>query len=169
MLIQSGQMNHVEIVNMRTGQPEAVAERVIIDPFRLHVCGFYTTHDPSILLAANIRELNAEQILIDDVDAFSAREELPRLEEVLSIDYQLSGKRVQTHSKERLGSVEEYVFDSLDFKIQKIYVHQPLWRNLNGQTLIVDRKQILEVNDKHVIVSDGTIKAKQAFSPQHTA
>ena len=169
MLIQSGQMHNVEIVNMRTGQPEASIQQGIIDPFRLLLCGFYTSYEPNILLTSNIRELNLEQALIDDVDAFSAKSELPRLEEVLSIDYQLLGKRVQTRSQKNLGKVEEYVFDSIEFKIQKIYIHQPMWRNINGQTLIVDRRQILEVNDKHIVVADAIVEARQALNPQHTA
>lgn len=168
MLMQSYQFKDIAVINMRSGQPEAKLTQPIIDPFKLEIVGFYTTHTPeNILLIRNIRELNRKQVMVDDTDTFSTQDELPRLKEVLDINYQLKGKRVVTHSRKRLGKVEDYIVDTISYHIEKIHVHQPLWRNFSGSTLIIDRKQILEVDNVTVTVSDATIESG-ALATQQT-
>ncbi|PSO45187.1 hypothetical protein BRC21_00365 [Candidatus Saccharibacteria bacterium SW_7_54_9] len=160
MLMQSRQFQDIRVINMRDGQPTTKILRPIIDPFKLEVAGFYTDHKPeNILLVRNIRELNRKQVMIDDVDALSSKDELPRLKEVLDINYQLGGKRAVTYSKKRLGKVEDYIVDTVSYRIEKIHVHQPVWRSFSGGLLIVDRKQILEVDNHKVTVSDATIQS----------
>ncbi len=168
MLMQSQQLKDVDIINMRTGQPVAKVIRPIIDPFKLEIAGFYTTYQQNnILLIRNIRELSRKQVIIDDTDTFSNKNELPRLQELLELDYQLKGKRTVTQSKKRLGKIEDYIIDTLSYQIQKLHVSQPLWRSFNGSTLIIDRKQIIEVNNNAVTVSDATVQSG-ALATQHT-
>lgn len=168
MLMQSYQFKDINIVNMRTGQPVAKLVRPIIDPFKLEIAGFYTTHSPeNILLVRNVRELNRKQVMIDDTDVFSSKDELPRLRDVLEINYELKDKRVVTHSKKRLGKIEDYIIDTISYQVEKIHVHQPIWRNLSGSTLIIDRKQILEVDNSVVTVSDATMESG-ALATQRT-
>lgn len=168
MLMQSQQFKNIDIVNMRTGHPVAKITNPIIDPFKLEIAGFYTTHPTeNILLVRNLRELNRKHVMIDDTDTFSSKNELPRLTEVLEINYELKGKHVVTHSKKRLGKIEEYIIDTVSFQIQKIHVSQPIWRSLGGSLLIIDRKQVIEVNDKTVTVSDATIQSGALATQQN--
>lgn len=168
MLMQSQQLKDIDIVNMRTGQPVAKVIRPIIDPFKLEIAGLYTTYQQdNILLIRSIRELNRKQVIVDDTDTFSNKNELPRMKEMIELDYQLKGKRVVTQSKKRLGKVEDYIIDTLSYQIQKLHVSQPLWRNFSGSMLIIDRKQIIEVNNNAVTVSDATVQSG-ALATQHT-
>lgn len=168
MLLQSRQLRSLPVVSMRTGGTLAYTRDPIINPFQLEISGIYTTHDDgSILLLHTIREIAPKQVTVDDSDAFSHQEDLPRLEEILRLNYELIGKHVTTQSKQRLGKVEDYVVDTLSHKIQKIHVHQPLWRNFHGSTLIIDRQQIISVNDRSVTVSDG-ITNSTALATQHS-
>lgn len=168
MLIQSHQFRDTQVINMRDGQPAAKIVRPIIDPFKLEIAGFYTNHHPeNILLVRNLRELNRKQVMVDDTDTFSSKDELPRLKEVLDINYELDGKRVITHNKKRVGKVEDYIVDTVSYRIEKIHVHQPVWRSFSGGTLVIDRKQILEVDNHKVTVSDATIESG-ALAAQQT-
>lgn len=169
MLIKAQQLDNLDVIDMRSGQPVAKLGRPIIDPFKLEVVGFHTTHQTeSLLLMRNIRELNRKQAIIDDEEDFSVAEDLPRLKEVLDIDYNLTGKKVYTQSKKRLGKVEDYIIETLGFQIQKIHVHQSVWHSFTGSTLIVDRKQIIEVNDDAITVSDATVQSGALAAQQTT-
>lgn len=169
MLLQSHQFKELPVISMRTGEQVTQVLEPIIDPFRLEICGFYTDYEEaSILLLRSAREVGHKQIVIDDLDALSTPDELPRLEEVLRLRYELHSKRVITQSKQRLGKVEEYIIDTLSHKIQKLHVHQPMWRNLQGSTLIIDRQQIISLDDKEVIVSDTAVKSTALATQQST-
>lgn len=169
MLIQSRQLHDSPIVSMRTGYVVTRLQQPIIDPDKLEVCGFHTHQDNAVLLFNDVREITPKQAVIDDADVLSSPDDLHRLQEVLALDYQLPRKRTLTQSKQNLGTIEDYVIDTLSGKIQKLHVKQPLWRNFSGGTLIIDRGQILEVSDKFVLVSDAVIRAQHALNPQPPA
>lgn len=156
MLLTSAQLQNLEVTSLQTGQPIGQTLAVIIDPFKLRVAGFYLdANTDNILLAGDMRELSPQRILINSTDVLTNEAELPRLAEVLAMNYELVGKKVMSRSKQRLGSVEAYVIDTLNTEIQKLHVRQPLLRSFSGGTLIVDRRQIVEINDRMVIVEDA--------------
>lgn len=156
MLLTSAQLQKLEVTSLQTGQPIGQTIAVIIDPFKLRVAGFYLdTGTDNILLADDMRELSPQHILINSTDVLTNEAELPRLAEVLAMNYELVGKAVMSRSKQRLGSVEAYVIDSLNADIQKLHVRQPLLRSFSGGTLIVDRRQIVEINNRMVVVEDA--------------
>jgi len=144
---------------MHTGSPVAEITGVIIDPFKLEVAGFYTTNTPeNILLPQNLREMNTRRAIIDSSDVFSNRDELLRLQEVLDMCYVLEGKQVVTKSGNKLGKTESYVVDTLSWEIQKIYAHRPVWKSLSTGTLVIDRKQVVEVSASTVVVEDAILR-----------
>lgn len=159
MLIQSNQIPNLKIASMHTGQPVAEISDPIIDPFRLEVVGFYTDNSPDdILLTGDIREMNTRRAIIDSSDVFSGRDELLRLQKVLNMNYRLEGKQVVSKSGQKLGKVESFVVDTLSWEVQKIYAQRPVWKAFNNSTLIIDRKQIIEVNETAVVVEDATAR-----------
>ena len=116
-----------------------------------------------VLLSQDIRQTDGGKIFVDSIDEITPTHELVRHQSMFDINFQINGKPVRTTSNKELGKVEEYVINTLSWQIQKIYVKQPIFKSLSGGTLVIDRSQITEVNDKEVVVSDATA-AKPALA-----
>jgi len=149
---------------LQTGAHAARVVRPLVDPFRLTIPGFFLDTG-TILLHQDIRELHKGQFIIDDVDVLSEPEDLLRLKKIIELNYQLIGKRVRTQSKKAVGKVEDYVFDDMTHEIKKIYVKRSVLHSFHESTLVVDRSQVIEVDDTEVIIADALIKSAQ-FAPQ---
>lgn len=137
---------------------------MILNPSDLSFVGFYLENDTqNILLSRDIREVNKNQVIIDSSDVLVAPEDLHRLKEVLEAKFQLLGAKVCTKSGKKLGAVNEYIVDDVSWMIQKIHVRQSLLRSFMNSTLIVDRRQVIDVADGTLIVEDALIpSAKMA-------
>lgn len=164
MLIQSKHLEGAKVLSLHTGQPVGELAEPIINPNKFKVDGFYVTgpwqqqsKQPMILLSQDIREIAARRVLINSIDEITPLNELIRIKDVVKLGYSLVAKPVRTESKQRLGKVDDYVINTEGFSIQKIYVKQSLLRSMSMHSLVIDRSQIVEINDKQVVVSDTTI------------
>ena len=164
MLIQSKHLEGAKVLSLHTGQPVGELGDPVINPQKFNVEGFYVTGRwqqqakvPMALLCQDIREITARRVLINSLDEITPLSELVRLQDVIKFKYSLIGKPVRTESKKRLGKVDDYVINSEDFSIQKIYVKQSLLKSMSVHSLVVDRSQIIEINDKQVVISDATV------------
>src|SRR5690606_432048 len=93
--------------------------------------------------------------------------ELVRLHKVMRLDFALIGKSVVTKSGKRMGKVNDFATEPSSMMIKKIYVTQTLLKNLAGGSLSVDRTQILEINDRKIVIKDPLqgIRANAAVNP----
>jgi len=172
MLLQSSQLAHGRVISLHTGQQVASLTNPILSPHKLEVVGFYCEDgrgQKTALLSQDIREAAPGKVLIDSEDEITAVGELIRLQGVIDINFTLIGKLVKSVSKKRLGKVEEYIIDTLNFEIQKLYVKQSLLKSFAMQSLVIDRQQIVEVSDKFITVEDAIIvKPAVATAPPAT-
>jgi len=161
------------VVSLRTGGRIAATEELIINPHNLKVEGWYCkdaySKETLILVVADVREIMPQGIAVDDHSALVEPGELIRLKEVLDIQFSVLGKGVVTESGQRLGKVSEFALDSDSFFVAKLYVAQPIYKNIAGGQLVIDRDQIVEITDKKITVKDTTEPLKAtAFTPVRT-
>ncbi|MEX0748902.1 MAG: hypothetical protein WD467_02605 [Candidatus Saccharimonadales bacterium] len=168
MLKRSDQLQDITVASLHTGRDIDVVGAIVLNPFDLSVAGFHLTEDPGkILLVSDIREIGAGQFIVDSSDVIAEEGDLLRLKDVLKLNYQLVGKQVRSKSGQKLGHVKDYVIDDVSWKVQKLHVKQPIWKSLTEATLIIDRRQVIEVNDHSVTVEDTTLRAGK-LAPQQT-
>ena len=80
-----------------------------------------------------------------------------RLNEALAVNYDLMGKAVITDHHRRVGKITDYAVDGESLYIQKIYVAPKLLKSITGTSqLSIDRSQIIEVSDKHIVIKEAT-------------
>ena len=173
MLLQSSQLANTKIISLHTGQIIGQAGPAIINPHDLQLLGFYaqiarSQQSNMVLLTQDIRQADGSKIFVDSIDEITPAEELVRHKSTFDINFQINGKPVRTASKKKLGKVEDYIINTLGWQIQKIYVKQPIFKSLSGGTLVIDRDQITEVNDKEVVVSDATAAKPALATPPAT-
>lgn len=158
MLQLSGSLIGKSVLSLRTGQPVATITAPIINPNNLKIEGFYCedTIDKTqfVLVCQDIRELVADGFIINDHDVLADPEDLVRLKDILELDFVLTGKPVETISKQKVGKVGDYAVETGSMYIQKLYVSQSILKNLTGGNLSIDRTQINEITPKRIIIND---------------
>ena len=168
MLRIGSSFKNLTVLSLHAGYPIATLTEMIINPHNLSIEAFYTANQSksdkirSALLIQDIREASGNRVIIDHADDIRPVEDLIRLQEMIAINYQLIGKKVMTLSKHNLGKVEEFVANDDDFKIEKLHVGKPGLLGLKNSKLIINRSQVVSMNDDTIIVKDGTEKIAAA-------
>lgn len=162
MLKLSKHITDLPVMSLRTGGKVAQTTRVIINPNNLRIEGWYCqdslSHQTLILLAKDVRDFVPQGIAVNDHEDLSEPTELVRLQKILELDFELLGKSVVTNHKRKLGKVSDYAFDAGSMTIQKIYVSRPVYRSLTDGQLIIDRMQIIEINNHRILVRDADVR-----------
>jgi uncharacterized protein YrrD len=167
MLQLSGMIISRPVLSLRTGTQVATALAPIINPHNLKIEGFYCKsvgRKQTILVVQDVRDVLPQGIVVNDEDVLTEAHDLVRLKNVLSLGFELIGKPVETASKQRLGKVNDYATETDSMIIKKLYVSQPIYKNFTGGNLGIDRTQIVEINDKKIVVNDLNAKV-----PAHAA
>ena len=157
MLQLSGMIINRPVLSLRTGTQVGTALAPFINPNNLKVEGFFCKGNGRknlVLVSQDIREVMPQGIVVNDEDALTDPDELVRMKGVLSINFELLGKPVETTSKQKLGRVSDYSTEVESMFVKKLYVSQPIYKNFSGGNLGIDRTQIVEINDKKIIVND---------------
>ena len=77
---------------------------------------------------------------------------------------QLIGLPVKTKSGDNLGKIHDFIFDSDTGMITKYLVSNLLMvKNIWGNELIIDRSQVIEINENEMIVEDMAVKGTDPY------
>jgi uncharacterized protein YrrD len=147
------------VLSLRTGAPIGATVAPIINPDNLKIEGFYCQDlydkhraNTPVLLYKDIRDIIQQGFVVDDYEVLTDPEELIRLQPIMSLNFDITGKQVVTADKERVGKVSDYAIEISTLYIQKLYVSQSLFKSLSGGSLSIDRSQIIEVTNKHIVI-----------------
>jgi sporulation protein YlmC with PRC-barrel domain len=153
-------------MSLQTGTQIGMAVRHIIDPRRLNIVAFYcegplVDFNPAILHTADIREFSSIGLIVDSADNIMPPDDLVRLKEILDYDFDLVGMQVVEEGGHKLGKVGGYTIDSDSFFVVKLQVRPTLLQSFGRAELLIDRTQISEINDKHIVVRRATVEDGQ--------
>jgi sporulation protein YlmC with PRC-barrel domain len=152
----------IDVLSLRTAAKVATATEPIINPHNLKVEGWFCedvfSKEKLVLLAQDVRDFVPQGIAVNDHEVLSTPEELVRLQDILKLEFNLLGKPVVTNHKRRLGKVADYALDTDTLVIQKLYVARPMYRSITAGQLSIDHSQIIEINDRAIIVREADIK-----------
>lgn len=154
----------IDVMSLRTAGKIATAIEPIINPHNLRVEGWYCedvfSKEKLVLLAQDVRDFVPQGLAVDDHEVLTDPEELIRLKNILELDFKLIGKPVVTNHRRRLGKVADYALETTTLVIQKLYVARPVYRSLTEGQLSIDHSQIIEINDRRIIVREADIKVE---------
>ncbi len=158
MLQLSATLLNKPVMSLRTGAQIATVYAPIINPDNLKVEGFYCRDRFStktlVLVYQDIRELLNKGYVVNDHDSLSEPDDLIRLKDVISLNFNLIGKQVVTINKSKVGKVNDYAVEVETMFIQKLYVTQSILKSFSGGNLSVDRNQVREITDTKVVIND---------------
>lgn len=174
MLLPRDRISDIPIMSLQTGTQIGTATRHIIDPRRLNIVAYYCEgplidFDPAILHVSDIREFSNIGFIVDSADNIMSADDLVRLKEVLDYNFELEGKPVVEEGGRKVGKVSGYTVDSESFYIIKIHVRPTFFRSFGQAELLIDRNQIREINDKHIMISKATVsdERREHVAPAH--
>ncbi len=160
MLILGQHLIGKKIMSLRTGRPIGVTNEVIINPNNLKIEGWHATDlgdkKRAILLSQDVRDIIPQGFVVNDHDALTSPDELVRLRDILSYHFTLQDKSVVSDRRRRIGKVADYAFDKDIFMVQKLQVGQSIIKSFTGGALMIDRSQIVEINNKKIVVREAT-------------
>ncbi len=150
-------------MGLQTGTQLASTKQPIIDPSNLQILAYEVegpllTDRPSFIRMADVRELSDVGMIIDSSDEFIGISDVITIEKVYKLGFKLLGLQVIDQNKHKLGKITDYSLDTNSFIIQQLNVSRSALKSLTDTGLLVHRSQIIEINDKSVIVQSASIK-----------
>jgi len=157
MLLPGSKLINTPIMGLQTGAKLAQTSKAIIDPSNLKIIGYIVdgpllSDHPSIIRMADVRELSDIGMIIDSNDEFIGTEDVIKVNEIYRLNFDPIGMKISEENGGKLGVVSDYNVDSSSFIIQQLSVRRGLIKSLTTSSLLVHRSQIIEINNKEIIV-----------------
>ena len=130
---------------------------LLIDPHRLSLAAFWVKDKRGnnlLVMPEDILLVELDSLIINNPHDLTTPQELPRLEEILTIDYQIPGKKIVSDGQV-LGIANDFGISGENYQIRYIAGQAKLWRRFKGGNLRFMRQQIKKINDRSIEVKSG--------------
>lgn len=167
MLVYSAQLNRYPVLSLHVGRPIAETLEPIIDPNDLKIVGFKVGGGVvggevgDILRTESVREFSDIGMIVDSEDVFVSRSDVVKLDEIMSLEFKLTGLKCVTKKGTKLGKIVDYTVEPTTFEIMQIVVQRPTFKAFIDPELIISRNEIVEVDDFKVVVKDEEDKIRK--------
>ena len=155
------------MLSLHVGQPIAEVLEPIIDPNDLKIIGFVVRGGViggeigNILRVESVREYSDIGIIVDSEDVFVSRVDVMKIDEIMSLEFKLTGLKCVTKKGTKLGKIVSYTVDTGNFEIMQIVVQRPVLKSFIDPELLIPRNEIVEVDDYKVVVKDEEDKIRK--------
>lgn len=166
MLINASQLPNCPILSLHVGGQIARVVELIVDPDSLVLVVVRVTgnlvkpEEGDILMMDSVREFSRAGMIIDSNDEFVRDEDIVRVQKIVELNFDLRGLKVTTKKKAKLGKVSDFVLQTNNWSVQQLIVQRPIMKALIDPELIINRSQIIEVDDYQVVVKEEHEKTK---------
>lgn len=169
MLVYNSHLDGTPVLSIQDGGRIADIVSPVIDPNNLKIIAFringpLTNNTNNILDSSSIREYSRLGTIVDNAEEFISADDVIKIKNVLELNFNLIGLKVETKKRSKLGHVIDFTFDADTLMIQQIIVKRPALKSLIDSELTIHRREITEITDHKIIVKDEekVIKARAA-------
>ncbi len=157
MLIIGSRLINAPVMSLQTGSEIARTEREIIDTGNLKIIGYelkgrLLDRHSELLRVDDIREVSDIGMIIDSQDELILPGDVIKFDEIHNKGFKLIEMPVRDETGHKLGKVSDYTLDIGSFIIQQLTVRRPVLKSLSDVELIIHRSQIIEINNRAIIV-----------------
>lgn len=158
---------HNSVMSLQTGGALGKTAEPIIDPANLVIVA-YKISGPLIdrpahyIRIIDVRELSDIGMIVDSADELVVEGDVIKLDEIIELGFRLEGSAVMDETGKKLGKVIDYTLDTSSFMIEQLTIKRSLLHSFKDTELLVHRSQIIEINDKGIVIHS------QAKVPEHT-
>jgi len=166
MLLLGSRLLNTPVMSLQTGTRLASTVRPLIDPANLRLLAYEVdgpllAEKPSFVRTADIREYGRLGMIIDSNDELVGMDDVIQLKKLHELSFNLIGLNVIDEHKRKLGKVDDYTLDTSDFLIQQLNVKRGFIKGFTDTGLLVNRSQIIEINNTSVIVKAPSVKSAE--------
>lgn len=169
MLIIGSRLINAPVMSLQTGSEIARTEREIIDTANLKVIGYelkgrlLDKHN-LLLRVDEIREVSDIGMIIDSQDELITPGDVIKFDEIREKGFTIIDMPVRDEKGSKLGKVSDYTLDIGSFIVQQLTVRRPILKSLNDVELIIHRSQIIEINNKAIVVKSKAEVKDQVYA-----
>lgn len=166
MLILGSRLLHTPVMSLQTGTRLAHTLKPIIDPSNLRILAYeiegpLLTENPSFIRTNDIREYGRLGMIINSNDELIGLSDVIQIEKIYKLKFPLIGVQVLDEHKRKLGKVDDYTLNTDDFVIQQLNVRRGFLKGITDTGLLVNRSQILEINNTSIVVKSPSVKSAE--------
>jgi uncharacterized protein YrrD len=167
-------MMNTPVMSLQTGTQLAHITKPLIDPATLKIVAYEVdgpllVERPSYLRVIDVRELSGIGMIIDSSDEFINADDVIKVKQLIDLGFEIIGMSVIDELKHKIGKVDDFTVDTDSFLIQQINVKRGLIRSLTDTGLLIHRTQIVEINDKNIIVKTTAKKVETVVQPERSS
>ena len=169
MLLPLERLVNTPVMSLQTGAELARVSTILVDPRDLTIVAYVLEGNmldkhPSYLRPVDVRELSHLGFIVDSSDEFVEVEDVIRIKQVVGFQFNLVGLEVINDNNKKLGKITSYAIDSGSFSVQQLSVKRPLLKSFGETELLINRSQIIEVNDTTVKVASADTRTSAKSS-----
>jgi uncharacterized protein YrrD len=163
MLIQGSRLIRIPILSLQTGTKLALTKKPIIDPGNLKILAYeidgeMLSQKPSFIMINDVRELSDIGMIVDSSDEFIGINDVIVIRKIRNLNFNIVGMTVINENHKKLGKVIDYSLDTDSFIIQQLNVAPGMLKSLSKTDFLINRTQIIEINDHAIIVKSTNKK-----------
>lgn len=163
MLLLGSRLFHTPIMSLQTGTKLAQTTRPLIDPSNLRIAAYEVegpllVERPAFIRTVDIREYGHLGMIVNGNDDLIGLDEVIQIKKIYDLGFSLIGLQVIDEHKRKLGKVEDYTLDTADYVIQQLSVKRGLLRGITDTGFLINRSQIVEINNSSIIVKAPSVK-----------
>lgn len=164
MLLLGSRLQSTPVMSLQTGGRLGQTTKAIIDPKNLKIVAYEVdgpllTERPTFVRTADIREYGRLGMIIDSTDELIGKNDVIQVDTLYSLAFPLVGMQVVDDRKKKLGKVSDYTLETEGYVIQQLNIQRGFFQGFNDTGLLAHRSQIVEINDKEIVVRSATIKS----------
>lgn len=158
MILLGSNLNDAPVMSLQTGGEIGRTITPLIDPADLSVKAYLLSGNlldgrPSpALRIADVRELSDMGFIVDSIDEVVLLDDIIKLKDLADLHFELIGMSVTDEKRTKLGKIIDFTLDTTTFTVVQLTVRRPLLRSLNDTELVIHRSQIIEINNKSIVV-----------------
>ena len=165
MLVYASELQGFPVLSLQVGGEIAICDFPVVDPNDLKLVAYTLTNivqdedtGGDILVLDDVREFSKNGLIVDSGSRFVSRDEVVRLDEIMSLNFNLIGLKVVSESGKKIGKIKDYTIDTKTFMIYQIIVDRPVIKSLVDPELTINRSQIVEIDDYKITIKNEAEK-----------
>ncbi|MFA6457966.1 MAG: hypothetical protein WCV72_01070 [Patescibacteria group bacterium] len=136
-------------------------EQLIVNPLNGEIVAFFTRKDHKLLLPTiDVARISADAVWVENPEALATPDEIIRIAEVIKLNAPIFGNRVFTVSRQFLGEVIDFRFETNGWVLTKIDVAKRILGIPTAQKLI-NSSQIVRIKSNEITVRDAVVQVRE--------
>jgi sporulation protein YlmC with PRC-barrel domain len=132
----------------------------VVNPDNGEIVAFFARRDKSLLLPTmDIAKFMKNIIWVENPDILATPEDIIRIADIIKLDEPIFGNKVFTVSRQYLGEVIDFRFETKGWVFDQIKVAKKIL-GIPTQVKLINASQIVHIKSSEIIVQDATVKMK---------